>query len=577
MSAFTTPIVANRALAPAWLDGGGPAAAHYVRPFRLPASRAEPSSAAERTFFVVAQAESTKKKWEFSKWGLARGIQSALFFSPLAKFLKPEAAKEPKPARKSVLVAGATGGVGRRVVARLLRRGYEVRALVRDMDVARGLLGPDVQLFQGDLFNVPVEAVKGASAVVSCIGTKVGPAEGDTPDRQKYYQGLKFYQPVVVENTPENVEFKGLANLLREFQEHGAPRLFKRDDVLPVWSFADDEARAQWGPVDDVVMGGASKSEMRFEGDVAVFEGLCTDDNNGGFCSWRTRAREQPLDLSPYEGFFLRVRGDGFRYKFNVRTDTQWDGPSFSAVFDTVPGQWMPVKIPFAALKSVRRNRLSDERFDAASVRSVQIMLSKFEYEGDLNPTFKAGDFRLELESIGAYRSVEAAQFVHCSSAGVTRPGRPGINLEDEPPAVRMNEMLGRIMDWKLAGEDALRASGLRYTIVRPCALTDAAGLGPGALRAETGDTMRGQVSREEIADLMVAALEDPRFVNKTFEVARRVDVVEGRAPCAPAPRSPAPAPATPRADCAGAGRQGEPAGDELDVAACGRLVEGIL
>ena len=54
---------------------------------------------------------------------------------------------------------------------------------------------------------------------------------------------------------------------------------------------------------------------------------------------------------------------------------------------------------------------------------------------------------------------------------GVT--DRPGIDVESEPPAVRMNEELGGLLTYKLAGEDALRCSGLPYCVVRPCALTE--------------------------------------------------------------------------------------------------------
>lgn len=45
------------------------------------------------------------------------------------------------------------------------------------------------------------------------------------------------------------------------------------------------------------------------------------------------------------------------------------------------------------------------------------------------------------------------ARFVLVSSAGVTRPHRPGIDVEKEPPAVKMNAMLGGILDYKLKGE----------------------------------------------------------------------------------------------------------------------------
>jgi uncharacterized protein YbjT (DUF2867 family) len=103
------------------------------------------------------------------------------------------------------------------------------------------------------------------------------------------------------------------------------------------------------------------------------------------------------------------------------------------------------------------------------------------------------------------------------SSAGVTRPGRPGINLEEEPPAVRLNEQLGGILTWKLRGEEVVRNSGLLYTIVRPCALTEKPG--NKTLIFDQGDTMKGQVSRESIAKLCVQLLTVPSGCNKTFEV----------------------------------------------------------
>ncbi|WP_231599236.1 SDR family oxidoreductase, partial [Crocosphaera watsonii] len=39
-----------------------------------------------------------------------------------------------------ILVTGATGGVGKRVVRRLLEQNYYVRALVRDIEAAKPLL-----------------------------------------------------------------------------------------------------------------------------------------------------------------------------------------------------------------------------------------------------------------------------------------------------------------------------------------------------------------------------------------------------------------------------------------------------
>ncbi len=53
------------------------------------------------------------------------------------------------------LVAGATGIIGRRLTAALLADGVAVRALVRDQARARELLGPEVELFEGDLLDEP--------------------------------------------------------------------------------------------------------------------------------------------------------------------------------------------------------------------------------------------------------------------------------------------------------------------------------------------------------------------------------------------------------------------------------------
>jgi uncharacterized protein YbjT (DUF2867 family) len=55
----------------------------------------------------------------------------------------------------SYLIAGATGVVGRRLAAALRDDGVRVRALVRDRDRGRRVLGPDVELFVADLDRAP--------------------------------------------------------------------------------------------------------------------------------------------------------------------------------------------------------------------------------------------------------------------------------------------------------------------------------------------------------------------------------------------------------------------------------------
>lgn len=79
----------------------------------------------------------------------------------------------------------------------------------------------------------------------------------------------------------------------------------------------------------------------------------------------------------------------------------------------------------------------------------------------------------------------------------------------------RHPDMAARI-EARVRGERALRESGAQYTIVRPSWLHD---LRTDGVRVEQGDTGDGRISREAVADAVVAALFDPSASGKTFEL----------------------------------------------------------
>lgn len=465
-----------------------------------------------------------------SQWDLGRFIQTLSYFEviPFLNCIQrliqglPQQNQYVPNGEKSVgviLVAGATGGVGKRVVKRLLAQSYQVRALVRDIDRARTILGNEVDLVVADITKpetLTPMVMANIQAVICCTSVRVQPVEGDTANRDKYYQGVKFYQPEIVGDTPENVEYQGVKNLV-----DAATKYLSSPDEKLIFNFTNPSTQLKniWGALDDVVMGGVSASNMQLLDKTAVFTGNVSTANSGGFASVRTKNFEPPVNLSGYTGVELRVKGDGQRYKIFLRTDSKWDGLGYSYSFDTLANTWINIRIPFTDLVPVFRAKIVKDAptISPSSIASLQLMLSKFEYDGALNPRFSPGIFALELASIKAYGGTTTPQFVLVSSAGVTRPGRPGINLDEEPPAVKLNDQLGGILTWKLKGEDSLRASGIPYTIIRPCALTEEAG--GKELIFEQGDNMRGKVSREDIAELCVQVLQQNHASNLTFEV----------------------------------------------------------
>jgi uncharacterized protein YbjT (DUF2867 family) len=96
-------------------------------------------------------------------------------------------------------------------------------------------------------------------------------------------------------------------------------------------------------------------------------------------------------------------------------------------------------------------------------------------------------------------------RFILISSIAVTRSEHP------------MN-CFGRILDWKHKGEEVLRRSGLEYAVIRPGGLKDTPG-GKRRLIFSQGDQLMGMISRSDLAEICLQALQYPHPINLTFEV----------------------------------------------------------
>ncbi|MEL6489424.1 MAG: CIA30 family protein [Cyanobacteria bacterium J06621_3] len=201
--------------------------------------------------------------------------------------------------------------------------------------------------------------------------------------------------------------------------------LSKNSDVVleRVFDFSQRESDlAAWGALDDVVMGGVSEGSFALRPNSeaaslgtsndaltysAVFSGYVSTDNSGGFSSVRTRNFEPAFNFEGCLGLRLRVKGDGQRYKFILRNSEGWDSPAYIYSFDTRADEWMEIDVPFDALVPTFRAKSMPDApsFDPAKTVSIQLMLSKFEYDRQLNPHFSPGPFALVVSDISAYRS----------------------------------------------------------------------------------------------------------------------------------------------------------------------------
>jgi monofunctional biosynthetic peptidoglycan transglycosylase len=165
-------------------------------------------------------------------------------------------------------------------------------------------------------------------------------------------------------------------------------------EPIKLYDFGKQEALAQWWAINDGVMGGVSSGGMQDSGEeTALFTGVVSLENNGGFASVRSRPKE--WDLGASAGIMLKIRGDGGRYKFNLRTDAAFDGILYVAPFETTAGKWQTVRLPFDRFRASFRGRAMPDAalLDPSRIVSLGLLISDKQ----------AGPFRLEIAWIGTY------------------------------------------------------------------------------------------------------------------------------------------------------------------------------
>lgn len=162
--------------------------------------------------------------------------------------------------------------------------------------------------------------------------------------------------------------------------------------MITLTDLSDPMEIARWTPVDDVAMGGRSRSRLAFDPTGhAVFSGHVSFENNGGFAS--VRRAPDTLGKAHVIAYLLEVYGDGKAYKFNLRTDARFDGMNYQCRFTPPAGAWTTCRLSCADFLPSWRGRVvaGAPPLDPACVRQAGLMIADGQH----------GPFALAIRAIG--------------------------------------------------------------------------------------------------------------------------------------------------------------------------------
>ncbi|XP_074558856.1 protein HIGH CHLOROPHYLL FLUORESCENCE PHENOTYPE 173, chloroplastic [Curcuma longa] len=415
-----------------------------------------------------------------------------LIRGPMCEFTVPEAQDT------TVLVVGATSRIGRIVVRKLMLRGYKVKALVRKADPeVINMLPRSVSIIVGDVGEPSTlqAAVQGCNKIIYCA-TARSTITGDL----------------------NRVDYQGVCNATKAFQDYSNQLAqlragkssksklllakFKSADSLEGWEvrkgtyFQDVVAAKYDGGMD-------AKFEFTETGD-AIFSGYVF--TRGGYVEL-SKKLSLPLGstLDRYDGLLLSVGGNGRSYILILETGPLADTSQsklYYARINTKVG-FCRVRVPFSSFRPVKPDdppldpflvHTLTIRFEPRRQRSVEAPVA--------NKQQDPRSFKLIMEYIKALPTGTETDFilVSCTGSGIES------NRRDQ------------VLKAKKAGEDALRRSGLGYTIIRPGPLKEEPG-GQRALIFDQGNRISQAISCADVADICVKALHDSTARNKSFDV----------------------------------------------------------
>jgi len=167
------------------------------------------------------------------------------------------------------------------------------------------------------------------------------------------------------------------------------PAIAQAEDIV-AFDFHKNQKKGEWQIVNDGVMGGLSESRFAIKAGNGNFSGILSLENNGGFASVRSQLGQMSLDGC--DRIILRIRGDGRRYKFNIRTNQKFEGVNYQLSFPTQQGKWELIELPLNKFTPTWRGQVltNKPKLTGSSIVSLGFLISDKQ----------AGPFKLSIDWI---------------------------------------------------------------------------------------------------------------------------------------------------------------------------------
>ncbi len=201
-------------------------------------------------------------------------------------------------AKRTILLTGATGYVGGRLLPLLQQQGYQIRCLTRRPDALQAVAGPNVEVVQGDVLAADslAAAMSGVDTAFYCVHSMGSKADFEEEDRQA---AQNFADAARCAGVRRIIYLGGLGNRDKELSKHLRSRQ-ETGDVLRSSNVQVIELRAS------IIIGSGSLS---FEMIRALVERLPVM-----ICPKWVRVLAQPIAIEDVLAYLLEsveLPGDG--------------------------------------------------------------------------------------------------------------------------------------------------------------------------------------------------------------------------------------------------------------------------